>query len=321
MAVEIKSGATSDIATVDITSKALRVTQYDSSGAEILPSTPTAVAVANVTAAGNDLIASFDASVYKYISFQTTGTWVGTVEFQESNDNGTWTTIVVQDIADLIDPYKTEITENTLVKAQILGRYVRVRCTAYTSGTLEGVCDAYKQVNDTGQISSTGTMFIAAGQQVGLDSPVEIAAGQTVALDAGTEEIGVVGLAAGSSVAIVAGPTPLQTDFTLGAGGSVNANDKTLRVGACILRAMVFTNYAATARHVKVYNSVANAAGTNVPVIVCSLPAGGTLAYPIPSEGLVFSVGISICMTLGAANADVTATATAPDFSLTSIFT
>lgn len=37
MSVTLKSGVTTDIATVDVTSKALRVTQYDTTGAVITP--------------------------------------------------------------------------------------------------------------------------------------------------------------------------------------------------------------------------------------------------------------------------------------------
>jgi len=320
MAVEIKSGATSDLATVDAVSKAVRVTQYDSAGVEVAPSQPTSIAVVNVTAAGNDLLASLDVSLYKFLSFQTLGTWAGTVTFQASNDNGTWSNVVAQDIGEDITPYRSSLTGNALVKIPVLAKYLRIRCTAYTSGTIEGICFGYKEVNDTGQISATGEITVAAGQ--------------TISLDAGANSIGTVALAGGSQIALAAGsnivgsvflatdPTPLITDFYTAADGAVNVNSRSIRGQACVLRAIVMTNYTATARHVKIYNTAGvPVAGVGTPVIVLSLPAGGTLGYPLPFEGLAFSNGIGMTMVLGAANGDVTPTATKPDISLTSIFT
>jgi hypothetical protein len=50
------------------------------------------------------------------------------------------------------------------------------------------------------------------------------------------------------------------------------------------------------------------------------MAAAGTLSFPLPVEGFPFTNGIGYTMTLGAANNDVTPTATAPDFSVSLIY-
>jgi len=475
MAVEIKSGASSDLQTVDAVSKAARVTLYDSDGQEVVPSVPVVIVVANVTALNNDLIASFDASAYKFISVQFTGTWVGSVQFQGSNDNGTFVPIVVQKTGVVLDPYTLTATANGVIKVPVLFKFLRVRVTAYTSGTVEGFAFGFRESNDTGQISATGTVALteettkvigtvnvaqapsfitgtitasdtnavapagdgvlvsgapSANSTVVLEGTTEdsawiveisgtlggatfyfeasvsstngvdggwtningrqtgvvntILAGNTTvggvyrgntagtkyfrvravggtgtnatvyirnsygtgvvflnaSIPAGTNVIGSVGVAAGqtinvgnfpaaspissatSSIAIGHSTVPLIPLFILGAAGAVNVNSVSIRNVPAILRTVVFTNYAATARHFKLYNTASvPVAGAGTPVIVCSLPSGGTLVYPLPIEGFAFSLGIGATMTLGAANNDTTPTATAPDFSVSLIST
>mgnify|MGYP003638964688 CR=1 FL=1 len=161
MAVEIKSGDGSDLQTVDPVSKAGRVTLYDSEGVEINQSLPVSIATVDVTVVDNDLIGSLDVSAYKFVSLQLTGTWAGTVKFQGSNDNGTFYNIAAQVPDGLATPYVTEVTAIALVKIPIVYKYFRVRVTAYTSGTVQGVALGYKEENATGQISSTGQVTLA----------------------------------------------------------------------------------------------------------------------------------------------------------------
>jgi len=302
MAVEIKSGAGTDLQTVDAVSKAGRVTLYNSAGQEVLPSVPVVLAVANVTALNNDLIASLDVSAYKFVSFQLLGTWAGTVQFQGSNDNGTFVPLTVQDMGVILSPYVLSASGNAIITIPISMKYLRVRATAYTSGSIGGVAFGYKELNTNGQISAVGSV-------TGTVSVDNFPAASPIS-------------SATSSIAIGPGPASLIPLFILGASGSVNANSVSIRSVPAILRTVVFTNYAATARHFKLYNTASvPVAGAGTPVIVCSLPSGGTLVYPLPLEGLAFSNGIGATMTLGAANNDVTSTATAPDFSVSLIST
>lgn len=334
MAVELKSGAGSDLGTIDPTSKALRVTQYDTAGAVVDTKTPIALTINPVTVVNNDIFASTDVSAYKYISLQLTGTWVGTVRFQGSNNNGTFEDIVVQNTGVVLEPYVTSLTANAGVKIPVLFKFLRIRVTAYTSGSVTGTAFGYKEDANTGQISTVGTVNISAAQTLATVTNVQQLGGQTVAMGAGITTAGTqrvvlssdspVSLAASANfigqVSIASGSTLIPL-FVLGAAGAVNVNSASVATGARVLRTIVFTNYAATARHFKLYDTASvPSAGSGTPVLVCSMAAAGTLAFPLPVEGFPFSNGIGYTMTLGAANNDVTPTATAPDFSVSLIY-
>jgi hypothetical protein len=334
MAVELKSGASSDLGTIDPTSKALRVTQYDTSGAVVDTKTPIALSINPVTVVNNDIFASTDVSAYKYISLQLTGTWAGTVKFQGSNNNGTFEDIVVQNTGSVLEPYVTSLTTNAGVKIPVLFKYLRIRVTAYTSGSVTGTAFGYKEDANTGQISTVGTVNIGSSQTLSTVTNLVQLNGQAVAMGggvvtSGTQRVTVatdtpVVLGAGSavigSVSIGAGSTLIPL-FILGAAGAVNVNSGLVASGVRTLRCIVFTNYAATPRHFKLYDTGSTpSAGSGTPVIVCSMAAAGTLAFPLPVEGFPFTNGIGYTMTLGAANNDVTPTATAPDFSVSLIY-
>lgn len=298
MAVELKSGASSDLGTIDPVSKALRVTQYNIDGSVLDTKAPIALTINPVTVVNNDIFASTDVSAYKYVSLQLTGTWAGTVSFQGSNNNGTFEDIVVQNTGIVLAPYVIAMTANGGVKIPVLFKFLRIRVTAFTSGTVTGTAFGYKEDANTGQISSVGTVNIGAGQLVGLS--------------AGSNIIG--------KVSVVSSST-LLTRYVVGQAGLVDINSGSVSAVPATVRSIAFTNYTASARHFKLYNTASiPVAGTGTPVIVCSLPASGTFSFPIPSEGLLFSNGIGYTMTLGAGNADITPTATTSDFTVSLIY-
>lgn len=298
MAVEIKSGASSDLGTIDPISKALRVTQYDTDGSVVDTKIPIPLTINPVTTVNNDIFASTDVSEYKYISLQLTGTWVGTVKFQGSNNNGTFEDIVVQNTGVVLEPYVISLTGNAGVKIPVLFKYLRIRVTSYTSGSVTGTAFGYKEDANTGQISTVGTVNVNAGQVIGLA--------------AGTASIG--------SVSIT-GSSTLLSKIVVGAAGTIDVNSGSVKASPGTLRSIAFTNYTAGGRHFKMYNTASTpSAGVGTPVLVCSLPAGGTMSFPLPVEGLAFSNGIGYTMTCGAANSDVTPTATVADFSVSLIY-
>ena len=495
MALELKSGNSTDVQTVDPVSKASRVTLYNSDGVEGTRELPVVLTVAPVTAEDNDIISSVDVTEYKFISLQLTGTWVGTISFQGSNDNGTFYNIVAQDTTSTSSPFSATTTAGGLVKIPVAYKYFRARVTSYTSGTVTGTAYGHKEGNNlssvgqigivtlspetekvigtvnvsaqsnsvqgtitaadtaviapahdgvllTGTSSVNSYVFIESsaaestwtaeitgtaggasfyfegssgstdginghwiglnGNQTGLEGNVlnhrtttvgkfsgnisgikyfrvravggvginvavdiRLASGTSSVflnqsipsgtntignidnvakmggaavsmgagvVDAGTQRVSIasddpVALAAGTAfigkVAVAADPSvTLLTDFYAAAGGAVNANSRVIRAQACTLYTIVMTNYAATARHVKIYDTaVAPVAGVGTPIIVLSMPSGGTIGYPLPASGLSFANGIGMTMVQGAANNNAIGTATAPDISLTSIFT
>jgi hypothetical protein len=285
MAVEIKSGDSTDLAGVFPIGKGLRVTNVNSDGVEGFQSLPIEIPVTEVSAVGNDIIAALNVETYKFVVLQLKGTWVATVTFQGSNDGGTFFPILSSDPSGGVAIGQTSATFNRLIKIPTLFKFLRVKVTAYTSGTVEGVAFGHRDENSSGLIAAIGPVTLEAET---------------------TKKIGNVG--------IVTEPETLLKDYYVGATGAVNVNSRVLRAQASKLRAIVMTNLAATPRYVKIYDLA------TTPVIVIALPVAATLAYPVPAEGLQFDNGIAMTMTLGPANDNVTGTSTV-DFVLTSIFT
>jgi hypothetical protein len=508
MAVEIKSGNSTDVQTVDPVSKAGRVTLYNSSGIEGTKEVPVEIACAPVTVEDNDIISSIDVSEFKSISLQLSGVWEGTVTFQGSNDNGTFYDVVAQDATSLTNPFSATETVNGLYNVPVVYKYFRARVTTFTSGTFG--CTAYghkedKSLNSVGQIGIVtladettkviGTVNVATGStytsgtitasDTGLVAPahdgtlltgtpsvssyfvaqgnaafstwvVELAGtlggasfyfegstgstngidGNWVSLtsiqsgliasplsffttaagkfsgnatglsyfriravggvgvnatvdlnfsrgaiavnfnsplpagsnsvgdidnvaklggvavtmgggvsDAGTQRVAIASDSAvaevtnlaqisGAAVSMGAGvvdagtqrvvlpdnPT-LYTDFYQTGVGAVDVNSRMIQTGPCILKAAVFTSYAATPRHIKLYDTgTAPTAGVGTPTLVLTRASSGNNSYPLPEGGFPFANGIGMTFVQGAANNNATGTATF-DGSLTCIFT
>jgi hypothetical protein len=315
MAVELKSGSSTDLATVDATSKAIRVTNYNADGSVVDTTVPISIAVNPVTVVNNDIIASFDVSAYKFVSLQLTGTWVGEVKFQGSNDNGTFEDIVVQNTGDVLTPYVLSMAAVGGVKIPVLFKFLRVRVTAYTSGTVEGTAFGLKEDANTGQISSVGTVNIGAGQTVATVTNLAQLSGTAISMGAGAVDAGT------QRVVLAPATAPYQTDFYVTGVGDVDVNSRMLRTGACQLIAAIFTSYAATPRHIKLYDTATTpVAGESTPVLVLTRASTGNNAYPLPAGGFPFVNGIGMTFVQGAANDNAIGTATV-DGSLTSIFT
>jgi hypothetical protein len=297
MAVEVKSGAGSDLLTVDSGSKAIRVTNYGSDGIEGhgLHPLPTTIAVNPVTVVNNDLIGSIDVTAYKWISMQITGTWVGTVKFQGSNDNGTFYDQIVQTPGVLLEPYITEKTVPGLVKIPILFKYLRVRVTAISSGTVQGIALGYQEANDSGQISSTGTIDGAVSVT---NFPAAQAVSGTVALGAGSAEIGSVKFLP----AIATDPTYHKIISEVG----VNATS--LKGSSGNIGILHIVNGAATQRFFKLYNKAsAPTVGTDVPLITITLAPASASNFTLPAlVGINFDVGIAYAILLGVADSSTT---------------
>src|SRR6267143_1654293 len=82
-----------------------------------------------------DLFPSTDVSGYQTASIQISGTWVGTITFQGCDDNSNFLPILATDASDAIEAPETTTTSNGLFYIPLTFRYLRIRMTAYTSGT------------------------------------------------------------------------------------------------------------------------------------------------------------------------------------------
>ena len=290
MAVPIISGDSSDLATVDSLSKAIRVTHYSSDGHEGGAAHPIAVASNGATALNEFVLPSFDAQDYKFLSIQLTGTWEGTVTFEGSNNNATFYLIATTDPSANATG-QTTATVNRVVKVPVITRYIRARVSAYTSGTISATIFGHYEENSSGLISTLGDITLNAET---------------------TKKIGNVGIAKDTEL----------TDYYVSAAGVVGVNSRMIRAQASTLKSCVLMNTAATARYVKLYDTATTpTAGAGTPVLVVALPAAGTLAFPLGLSGFDFANGIGMTMVLGPANNNVAATATVADIVLMSVFT
>lgn len=92
----------------------------------------------NATATGN--VGSEQDVGARSLILQLTGTWSGTVVVEQSNDNSNWVSTILYDVTGSImggsGGVFTGITLNGMFIANIYARYVRVRVSVYTSGTI-----------------------------------------------------------------------------------------------------------------------------------------------------------------------------------------
>jgi hypothetical protein len=273
MAVEIKSGNSTDLATVDPISKAIRVINYASDGHEGIHSFPESVTTNNATALNEYVLPAFLAQDYKFISVQLVGTWVATVTFEGSNDNTTFYPIATTDPSS-IETGSSTATTNRIVKIPILFQYVRARISAYTSGTVSASAFGHRDENSSGLVSTIGQVVLAPET---------------------TKKIGNVGL--------LADGTPSYQKFISGTGLNATA----VKGSPAKLTILNIVNGAATLRYFKIYNKAsAPTVGTDIPLITITLPTGSS-SFTLPAFiGIDFSVGLSFACTLGVADADTT---------------
>jgi hypothetical protein len=215
-------------------------------------------------------------SQYKFISLQLTGTWVGTVSFQGSNDGGTFYSIVTSNPSGGQAIGESSTTENRLVKLPTIYKFVRIRVTSYTSGIVEGVAYGHRDENSSGLIAAIGPVTLNAET---------------------TKKIGNVGIAqSGATVTYQKFISATTTNAT--AVSSVPANVSILHM----------ENSGDGVRYVKLYNKAsAPVVGTDVPLITIGIPAVSSSSFTLPALiGIDFSIGISFAITLGAADTDTT---------------
>jgi hypothetical protein len=273
MAVEIKSGDSTDIASVHPTAKALHVINFSSDGHEGIHSFPAVVATNNATALNEFVLPSLNAEEYKFIALQLVGTWVGTVTFEGSNDNTTFYSVATTDPSS-VETGSATATTNRLVKIPILFKYVRARVSAYTSGTISASAYGHRDENSSGLVSTIGQVVLAPET---------------------TKVIGTVNLA----------DSPAETYAQVITAATTNATSVT--TGPTKLRTISLVNGVATLRYFKLYDKAsAPTVGSDTPVLTLTMSPNSASPFTLPN-GLSFSLGLAYAMTLGVENSDTTA--------------
>jgi hypothetical protein len=95
----------------------------------------------SATAVNVDLIPPTEVSTYSLISFRLVGTFAAAVELQGSHDGVTWlvqnmTLVGTQRMSPYVTSQATASVSTVQYMAPVLTRYIRVRTTSYTSGTV-----------------------------------------------------------------------------------------------------------------------------------------------------------------------------------------
>lgn len=130
-AVNIQDGGNS--ITVDAVDLDIRNLNSTDDAVRVVPSLTEITGSA--AALNADAVPSTDAQRYRWISVQVTGTFVGTLTFQQSNDNTNFVNMPLWSAASTQTTSGTSTTAAGIFVGPVNGRYVRVRMTAYTSGT------------------------------------------------------------------------------------------------------------------------------------------------------------------------------------------
>lgn len=115
----------------------------------------------SASAQNADIVPSTDVSAYRSGSLQLTGTWSGAVTIQGSNTGNAndFNTVVLEsaDNGNLPVPVADTTGNNGIYKFPIQFRYIRIRATSYSSGTIVGTLELYPEPQDLWPVSSFGS--------------------------------------------------------------------------------------------------------------------------------------------------------------------
>ena len=118
--------------------------------------------------------------------------------------------------------------------------------------------------------------------------------------------------AAATDPALVVAVSPNMAASSSFINSAATTNATAVKATAGTLFSVAASNVGASAAYLKLYNkATAPTVGTDVPVLVIVIPAGGTVPVPLGTFGPRFSTGIALAITGGAADADTTAVAVA----------
>lgn len=209
-----------------------------------------------------DLLASTDVGNYAVAVVQVTGSFVGTLTFQGSNDNTNWFNILASNLGSTAAISAT--TTTTGMFAVPLGfKYLRVRMTAYTSGTATGA----------------------------------------VTLDCMPSEAANLYANVSGSVSITAMPTPSISTIN----SAATTNSTLVKASAGTVYNVTASNIAASIRCLKFYNKAsAPTVGTDIPILVIPIAAGGIINLDFGNLGARFTLGIALAITGAMADTDTT---------------
>lgn len=271
--------------------------------------------------ANNADLISLECAIIKQIDVQLTGTWTATVAFQASNDGTNWGSIVAFPIGTVAGTPVTSTTANGQWAIPVVARYVRIRTTAYTSGTVAGtiVAREAQTATPTQQVSISGTPTVNLG--TGGTSATSIGKARDSAIGATDTGVAMLGVRRDAPTT----ETPAAGDYVvpqysalgeawikdIGAGtthhaiSAASTNATSVKTSAGTVNQIIVSNVNAAVRYFKLYNlASAPTVGTSTPVLTLAIPAGQTVVVPMGPRGLRLGTGIAYALTTGITVAD-----------------
>lgn len=229
---------------------------------------PSGQSVNSASALNVDLL-DIDATQFRAISAQITGTFSGTVSWQGSNDGGvTWVALSAPSVAATGSSYVASTTAPGMWLIPVSCRRVRLRMTAYTSGTASLDAIGYYDDRNIGQV--TGSFPLSSTTNV-LQIPSATAGG-------------------------------FNTTHHLVSAASTNPTS--VKGSAGTIGLITVSNKNAAPVYFKLYNKAsAPTVGTDTPVMTILVPTNNTVTVP-HATGLRLSTGIAYALTTGLAVAD-----------------
>lgn len=248
-----------------------------------IPTRATTTTTSSLTAGSlnADLVPSTDLSNYKGWSIQITGTWSGTLTFQGSNDNSTWVTAIAKNVATNSPVGVGTATANGVLYGNVQFKYLRIRMTAYTSGTANGTLILNTQAI-TPVVSGVTTQAVSVAQ-------LPAALGQTT-------------MSASTSVTMASDqssiPVTLQATTTSGgiltASTTAYATNLVVKASAGALYSLTGYNSQNQVRFIQIHNTTSLPADTSVPIVMFAVPAQSSFAWSADGFGQAFSTGITV---------------------------
>ncbi|HYE07667.1 MAG TPA: hypothetical protein VEL07_19265 [Planctomycetota bacterium] len=243
---------------------------------------PSAMTASGSAAALNaDCIAATDCLGYRYACVQIAGTFVATFTFQGSNDNTNWFSVQAHNLSLANNVPGATGTGTGLYAIPLSFRYLRVRATAYTSGTM----------------SATALIDVIPAPSMQIGGAVALVSA-AVGLNTGSNTIGAVQLtpAAAHGASSHHHRIAQATNVVL-----VKASPGTIN-------SLTIANLHATnALYFKLYNSAsAPTLGAGTPIEVFRVPAGQTLSVDCGGYGIRCTGGIAYALTSDLADTGVT---------------
>lgn len=205
------------------------------------------------------------------------GTFNATLLVEDSDDGATYATVAIVPVSSTPpSSTSTSITGTGKWYALIRARWMRIRCSAFTSNTSSALTAVFRNTPPPTELLT-------------LSNAVSVTGAVTVQPSGGTGSFNF-------------------TNARIASAATTNATS--VKGSAGNLYSATLSNTSASAKFVKFYNkATAPTVGTDTPIWTVLVAAGATITIQMDMNPLRFSTGIAYAITGAVADADTTAVA------------